>query len=262
MADADYTPGRPLISGQDSVIAMRMRWIRLAAGAALLLCGGGARADDLALFNAAMEDVAAHNRAALGYLRTENIDLATAELERMKDAWGAFAEHYGGNRPAPFRDNKLYVTMLVDVPTRIVTAMIMVNFGRPDIARNSLQAIREEITAMRRSSGVEVLADCVLDANAAMDALFIFRDPPDWSQPSTAAEVTAKADAYGAAVKHCDAMAPAPLRADAEFRRLVDGVAASLAFVPKAVAARDGDLLHRVIVELRSFDNLLAFRYG
>jgi hypothetical protein len=262
MADANYTPGRLLISGQDSVIAMRMRWIRLAAGAALLLCGSGARADELALFNAAMEDVAAHNRVALGDLRTENVDLATVELERMKDAWGAFAERFGGSRPAPFRDNKLYVAMLVDVPTRIVTAMIMVNFGRPDVARNSLQAIREELTAMRRESGVEVMADCVLDANAAMDALFVYRDPPDWDRPATPGDIAAKADAYGASVKRCDAMALAPLRTDPEFRRLVDGVAASLAFVPKAVAARDGDLLHRVIVELRSFDNLLAFRYG
>ena len=57
-------------------------------------------------------------------------------------------------------------------------------------------------------------------------------------------------------------MAPEPVRGSAEFRRLVDGVAASLALVPKAVAARDSDLLDRVITELRVFDNLLAFRYG
>jgi hypothetical protein len=47
-----------------------------------------------------------------------------------------------------------------------------------------------------------------------------------------------------------------------EFRRLVDGSKASLTLIPKAIAARDGDLLHRVLIELRSFDNLLAFRYG
>jgi hypothetical protein len=32
--------------------------------------------------------------------------------------------------------------------------------------------------------------------------------------------------------------------------------------IPKAIDARDTDLLHRVLIELRSFDNLLAFRYG
>jgi hypothetical protein len=249
---------------------MRLRWIRLAAMAALVFAAEApaalaatAGADDLALFNAAIEDVAAHNRVALGYLRNDNIDLALAELDQMKDAWSAFAERFGRDRPAPFRDNTLYVTMLVDVPTRIVTAMIMINFGKPAIAANSLQAIREELSAVRKESGVTVLADCVLEANAAMDAFQSYRDaPPDWKDTQVTTDISAKADAYGAVVKRCDAMAPATLRDNPEFRRLVDGIAASLKLVPKAVAAHDRDLLYRVIIELRSFDNLLAFRYG
>jgi len=241
---------------------MRLRWIRFAA-AAVLACAGTARADDLALFNDAVEDFALHNLTALGYLRTENYELAVTELDQIKDAWGAFAERFGGNRPAPFRDNKLYVTMLVDVPTRIVTAMMMINFGRPQIAANSLQSIREELSAVRRESGVRVLADCVLDANTAMDAFQLYRDTaPDWSDAATLADITAKAEAYGTAVKRCDGMAASALHDNPEFRRLVDGIAASLAFVPKAVADHDRDLLYRVIIELRSFDNLLAFRYG
>jgi hypothetical protein len=242
---------------------MRLRWISIATSAVLLAGARAAPADDLTLFNAAMEDVASHNRIAIGYLRNENVDLAAVELEKMKDAWSAFAERFGRDRPEPFRDNKLFVTMLVDVPTRIVTANIMINFGRPDIARSSLQAIREEISAVRRASGVAVLADCVLDANVAMDAFYVYRDrAPDWNDPAAATDIAAKADAFGAAVKRCDAMAAEPVRASPEFRRLVDGIAASLAFVPKAIAARDRDLLYRVIIELRSFDNLLAFRYG
>ncbi len=233
------------------------------AAVALLASLASARADDLALFNAAMEDVASHNRVAIGYLRNENLDLAVVELDRMKDSWGAFAERFSGNRPEPFRDNKLYVTMLVDVPTRIVTAMIMINFGRPDVARNSLEAIREEMSAVRRASHVEVLADCVLDAHAALEALSLYRDKvPDWDDPAILSDIGAKANAYGAEVKRCDEVASDSVRGNAEFRRLVDGIAASLAFVPRAVAEHDRDLLYRVIIELRSFDNLLAFRYG
>ena len=52
------------------------------------------------------------------------------------------------------------------------------------------------------------------------------------------------------------------LRKAPEFRRLVDGAKAGLALIPKAIATRDSDLLHRVLIELRSFDNLLAFRFG
>src|SRR5262249_54049777 len=170
-------PGR----GQQLVNRMGLRRIGI-AGMALLAGLGAARADDLSLFNAAMEDVASHNLVALGYLRNENLELAVVEIERMKESWGAFAEKFSGDRPAPFRDNKLYVTMLVDVPPRIVTAMIMINFGRPDIAKNSLVSIRDEMSAVRRASKVEVLADCVLDSHAAMEALSLYRDTvPGWN---------------------------------------------------------------------------------
>src|SRR3982074_3116464 len=249
------------MSGQHSVIAMRRRLISVATAVALLLTAKPMLADDLAGFNAAIEDVASHSRAALGYLHNQNADLAGVELERMRDSWGAFAERFGRDRPERFRDNALYVTMLVDVPTRIVAATIMINFGRPDVAAGSLQAIRQELSAVRRGSGVELLADCVLDANGAMEALAVYQDaPPDWDR--TVTDFAQKAAAYGAAVTRCDAMAPAALRQGVEFRRVVDGVAAALAVIPKAIAARDGDLTLRVIIELQSFDNLLALHYG
>jgi hypothetical protein len=57
-------------------------------------------------------------------------------------------------------------------------------------------------------------------------------------------------------------MAPADVRGAPEFRRLIDGTLASLAQIPQAIATRDTDLLDRLLRELQSFDNLLAFRYG
>lgn len=230
---------------------------------ALLIFASPAAADDLDLFHAAIEEFSVHNRAALGYLRTENVELGALEMERMRDAWGAVVARLGPAPPQALRDNPLYATTVVDVPTRLVGGFLMLNMGRPDLARDALVAIRKEISDLRRASRIEVLADCVLDANAAMDALFIYRDqPPDLAAQAAAAELAAKANAYGATVRRCDGMASADIRTRPEFRRLVDGIAASLALMPKAIADRDGDLLHRLLIELRSFDNLLAFRYG
>jgi hypothetical protein len=242
---------------------MRTCLIGVATTLVALFCAASARADNLAPFNAAMEEFAAHNRAAIGHLADHDADLAAGELKKMQDAWGAFTQHFSRDRPDAFRDNKLYVTMLVDVPTRIVTAMIMIDFGRPAIAQTSLQAIRQEMSAVRRESGVEVLADAVLDANARMDALAAYGDqPPAWDAPTTAADIAARADAYAAAIKHCEKLAPEPVRAAPEFQRIIDGVAASLAALPKAVAARDGTQLRHVIDKLRSLDSVLAARYG
>ena len=144
---------------------------------------------------------------------------------------------FGPEPPAVFRGNPHYTTVFVDVQTRIVGALLVLNLGRSDVAASSLNGIRKELSEMRRASGVEVLADCVLDANTAMTALL-------------------------AAVKHCDAMAPTSIRSNSEFRRLLDGFTAALPKLSKAVAARDRDLVKRLLSELRALDDRLSLRFG
>jgi hypothetical protein len=139
----------------------------------------------------------------------------------------------------------------------------MLKTGRLDAARNGLNAIRKEFYDLRKASGVIVLADCVRDANTAMDALMIYNDRAlDWSKPGTDGGIASKASAYGTVLGRCDSIAGESVHQMPEFRRLIDGAKASLELIPKAIATRDADLLHRVLIELRSFDNLLDFRFG
>src|ERR1043166_1605305 len=220
---------------------------------ALLLFAAPARADDLSDFNAAVEMAMSHHRVALGYLRTGNIDLATLELDGMRAAWAKVATV---PRPAAFRDQERYTATMLEIAAGLVGTTLVLNMGRADVARESLENIRMSLSALRRQNGVTVLADCVLDANTAMDALFVHDKAPDWSN------VAASADAYRTTLERCDAFAPPNVKSSGDFRRLIDGALASLAQVPQTIEKRDNDLLHRLLIELRSFDNLLAFRYG
>jgi hypothetical protein len=231
--------------------------------AALLMGGGMALADDLTDFNAAAEAVASHYRVAIGYLRTGNIDLARLEIDRTREAWGALQQHFAGRRPDVFVGNRLYNRIYTGVSARLVGAELLLNAGRPDIAADSLNAIRDDFYALRKSAGIVVLADCIRDANTAMDALMVYDDRAlDWDKTEIRDGIAGKAAAYGALLDRCDGMAGDAVKQAGEFRRLVDGAGASLAQIPKAIATRDSDLLHRLLIELRSFDNLLAFRYG
>ncbi len=231
--------------------------LALAAGAA------AARAGDLADFNAAVEQAESHNRVAIGYLRTGNIDLASLELDRLREAWGALQQRFIGKRPDAFDGVARYGTLWTEVSARLVAADLMLKSGRPDAARQSLDAIRGDFHDLRKAAGIAVLADCVRDANAAMDALMVYNDRAlDWTKSETRFGIANKASIYGYALDRCDGMAGDALRQAPEFRRLVDGAKAGLALIPKAIATRDSDLLHRVLIELRSFDNLLAFRFG
>jgi hypothetical protein len=210
-------------------------------------------ADDLGDFNRTVEAAMSHHRAASGYLRTGNVDLAVLELEGLREVWGKVTSL---PRPAAFRDQERYTGTMLDISTRLVGIVLVLDLGAVDVARQSLHTIRTSLSALRRANGVTVLADCVLDANTAMDALFALD-----GQPMTA-ELTGKADDYRTTLQRCDGMAASGIRNHAEFRRLIDGALASLAQFPKAIETRDNDLMHRLLIELRSFDHLLAFRYG
>jgi hypothetical protein len=243
-------------------MAMHASLARLAM-VLMLALSSPAGADELADFNAAVERAAAHQRVALGYLRTGNIDPAVVEIERMRLAWATVSSRFIKPPAALSRDPGLYTATMADIATRLVAASIMADSGRIDAARDSLTAIRAELTALRKANGIVVLADCIGDANAAAEQLLIFDDPiVDLRKPDIATTLADKASAYGHIISRCDAMASAEIRIAPEFRRLVDGAQNALAQIPGAIANRDADLLHRLFGELRSLDNLLAFRFG
>lgn len=240
-------------------------WFARIACLASALVGSAftAKADDLADFNAAIESASAHNRVAIGYLRTGNEDLASLEIDRLRDAWIRLTERFSGKRPDVFANNLLYGRLFTGVSARLVGADLMLKSGRLDAARTSLDAIRGDLYELRKASGVVVLADCIRDGNTAMDALMIYNDRAlDWNKPDTRTAVVNTASLYGSILDRCDGIANETVQKSPEFRRLVDGAKASLSLIPKAIATQDTDLLHRVLIELRSFDNLLAFRFG
>jgi hypothetical protein len=230
---------------------------------ALTASAVSARAGDLADFNAAVAKAESHNRVAIGYLRTGNADLASLELDRLREAWAALQQRFNGKRPDAFDGVALYGKLWTGVSARLVAADLMLKTGRLDAARQSLDAIRGDFYDLRKAAGIAVLADCVRDANAAMDALMVYNARAlDWTKSDTRFDIASKASIYGYALDRCDRMADDAMHKSPEFRRLIDGAKAGLELIPKAIATRDSDLLHRVLIELRSFDNLLAFRFG
>lgn len=168
----------------------------------LILLGGtltAAQGDAFDDFNAAVEAASAHNRVAIGYLRTGNADLASLEIDRLRDSWIQLTERFSGKRPSAFEGNVLYGKLFTAVSARLVGADIMLKTGRLDAARDALDAIRSDLYELRKASGVVVLADCIRDANAMMDALMVYNDRAlDWDNSETRSSLALKAVNYAA----------------------------------------------------------------
>lgn len=242
-------------------MCLAARPIKILAAAWLLFASaiGAARADDLDDFHRAVEAAMSHHRVALGYLRTGNVELASLELDGLREGWGKVSAL---PRPAAFADKEKYTGTILDISAQLIGTTLVLNMGNPDAARQSLDKIRRALSDLRRDGNVTVLADCILDSNAAMTDLAAHDDKTaNWNAP-LAQDIVGKSAAYRTALERCDGMAPRSIRDHADFRRLIDGAFASLAQMPAAIETRDRDLINRLIRELRSFDNLLAFRYG
>jgi hypothetical protein len=146
-------------------IAERLGMSARLAVAALALAGSIARADDLSQLNAAVDDAVAHNRAALSHLRAASIPFATIELVRLRESFDLLLERYGGELRSASGENPDFATILVDVPLRIVTAQMMIDFGRPDIAANSLLAICRSLEILREPAATDPAAACETDGS-------------------------------------------------------------------------------------------------
>ena len=195
-----------------------------------------------------------HHRVAVGYLRTGNVDLASLEIEGLREAWAKVSTL---PRPAAFADTQRYTSTMLQIAAGLVGTTLVINLGRPDVARESLEtdaqvalraAAREPRHRARRLRARRQHRDGRAVRARTQDRTA--RAPPRAPNPTAAT------------LQRCDGMAPRAIHDHAEFRRLIDGARASLAQIPKAAETRDADLLHRLLIELRSFDNLLAFRYG
>src|SRR5215475_2081183 len=134
---------------------MSMTCVARIACLVLTLLGGTLTAygDELDGFNSAVESVSAHNRVAIGYLRTGNADLASLEIDRLRDSWNRFGERFSGKRPAAFEGNGLYGKLFTAVNARLVGADIMLKTGRLDAARDALNSVRGDLYELRKASG-------------------------------------------------------------------------------------------------------------
>lgn len=220
---------------------------------AVLLLPCAAQADPLADFNDAVERAAAHQRAAVAHLHARERDAAVTALVRLAAAWQDIATRFGNPRPAAFENNPHFGTLMVDIPLRIVTARMMIDLGRAEPAISAIDSIRQALSQARRASHVEVLADCIVDANGAVDALASVSGP---------AALGAAADAYLTTVRRCDAMAPDSVQRDRAFRHAVESAEETVARLKMAAAAGDTAGFRAAIEALRANDARLSQRFG
>jgi hypothetical protein len=216
----------------------------------------GAEADRLADVASAMAPIMANLRTAASYARTGNIALAQIETDEAVAGWKRLA-----SLPA---DGPSELSRFFDGGReRLATATAALDRGDDVAAGRELLALRQASHALRRRAGLYDIGDCIFEIAPAMEALRVaaigYGERP---APANAEETVATASAFRDRLQRCNEWANSEIAAQGEFRRLIDGAIASSGEIAHAAMAGDGPLVHRYLIELQSFAQLLDFRYG
>lgn len=205
---------------------------------------------------AILEQVQTHRRVALGYLQTGNADLALVEMDRLRD----LLKSQGAGQPWA---EPALTAALARARTQVEQSIKAAEGGELERAGTLMTEASGPLDSWRRDAGLPLFSDCIAKASNAYEALDAYRrNRPDLSYPDVRRHIVEAAAATERALAQCDAEAPPDVRAEPEFRRVMDGFTSSLKLVADAAEKQDGDYLYRLLIEQRAFDRLLAFRFG
>jgi len=252
---------------RDYYPAMRATWRRtirrVAIAASVLLLAGMAHAGELANFNGAVAAAYAHYRGAISYLRTGNVALAAFELDDMAAKWRDVTANYSDATPDAFADETAWAPTLRSIGTRIDQALAAIDAGQVEAALEAIAPIRDELADLRERNGITVFSDRVNEVSAAMEALWVYRHgEPDLASAEVTRDIAAKTAVLAYLFGRCREQAPAAVREDAAFIRMIDGSEEGIKRMWRALDERDQSLLVNTLRELRSFEQILFLRFG
>ncbi len=228
-----------------------------------VLCPAAAHADETADFLAASAEAYKPYRGALAYLRTGNTGLAALALDDAAERWDRLCERYRERPPAAFAADPAWQDSLDDITRRMEAARARAAADDAKGAAELLKPIRASLGSLRRRNGIVTFSDHVDAFSAAMRALWVYRhDPPDMSDDETIARLRQLARALKRAWETLDDEVPAAIANDPQLRRLLEGSAAGIETLERAIESRNQRFLVNTLRELRSFEQMIWLNFG
>lgn len=209
-----------------------------------------------------IQPIMANLRTAASYARNGNIALAQMEIEEALTAWKRLRE-ITTSSTSPVYAAAASLEFLARGNRQLTEAAHALDTGDNVAAGRELLALRRSFHELRRQSGLYDLGDCVFEIAPAMERLRTAATRfGEQAAPAHAEDTVAAAGAFRDRLQRCSDWASADISAQGEFRRLIDGAIASSGEIAHAAMAGDGPLVHRYLIELQSYAQLLDFRYG
>jgi len=214
-------------------------------------------------FKTAYDDAYSDYREAFFHARTGNTPVAAIALDDFIVKWSVLVGQFADNPPPEFVDDDTWKRTLQEILTRAEDGLNALDVDDPGTARQAINPIRTIVGDLRRRNDVVTKSDTVDALSAAMELLARYRkEVRDMDNIEAITAVREQAVIVEALFEKCRAEAAPGIAADAEFLRLVDGAAESMAKLWQALETKDTFLFRVAIGELRSYERIMFLRFG
>jgi hypothetical protein len=111
-----------------------------------------ARADDLAALHTAVENAAARYQAAMAALEKGGREQTAAEVRSFREAWQTVILQFGARPTPPGAEGEDQAGLFMQMDTRIVGALIVIDIGSREAARTALAPIAETLADLSKKT--------------------------------------------------------------------------------------------------------------
>jgi molybdopterin converting factor small subunit len=209
----------------------------------------------------ALQKAYAPYRAALFKTNSGQAAESAEALKQAQQAWGQVTLLVKSQPTVPYANDTLMASTLSGVEAHYAKAAQQVAAGQLPQAHDTLEAVRDLLSELRRQNQVIVYSDHMNAYHAQMEHLL--GEGPTWLKATDGLpKLAAQAGVLSYLAERLTAEAPAAAQASTEFKELLGAVNRSVAGLNTAVASGDKGLIEKAIGQVKAPYSKLFIKFG
>lgn len=222
----------------------------------------GAAENPFVQFNADVETAYAAYRKALFQTNRNDAEKSAEANDSFIRQWQQIRQAYGSNPPQIFSSDLKWEATLSAVEEIARNSADQITQGKLAEAHDTLEAIRDELTELRKRNSVIVFSDHINNYHSVMEALLTGGFTPDRIDDRALSEIQGQLAVLNYLAVAIRENAPAAYQGNQQYQQLEKELFESLAALAKAVESRDPASISKSINMLKPAYAKLFVNFG
>lgn len=222
----------------------------------------GAEENPFHQFNSDVEKAYAAYRKALFQTNKKDAEKSTKANEMFINGWGVIKETYAKAPPEVFSTDPEWANTLSSIAEIAQKGQGQITAGQLAEAHETLEAIRDELSDLRKRNSVIIFSDHVNSYHEVMEKLLAGNNTPDEINESSVVDIRGRLAVLIYLANEIEANAPKKYRDNESYMKLQEGLFVSLEKLTQAIATDDSNAISKAINMLKPAYAKLFLNFG